>query len=34
MLDAVVSALVSPVPYGEDGENAGPDADFEEKAVQ
>lgn len=34
ILDTVISSLVTPLPYGEDGENDGPDADFEEKAVQ
>ena len=34
ILDTVISSLVTPLPHGEDGENDGPDADFEEKAVQ
>jgi hsp70-interacting protein len=29
----VVAALVSPVPYGPDGDNVEADADFEEKGV-
>lgn len=34
VLDAIVSAVISPLPYGEDGENTEADDDFEEKAVQ
>ncbi|TFK36602.1 armadillo-type protein [Crucibulum laeve] len=34
ILDAVVSAVNSPLPYGEDGDNTDADADFEEKAVR
>lgn len=34
IVDAIVLAVTSPLPYGEDGENDKPDADFEEKAVQ
>ncbi|EPQ55957.1 Fes1-domain-containing protein [Gloeophyllum trabeum ATCC 11539] len=33
LLPALINALVSPVPHGEDGENEG-DADFEEKVVR
>ena len=32
--DAVISSLVNPVPYGEDGDQDGPDSDFEEKGVR
>lgn len=32
--DAVVSSLVNPVPFGEDGDQEGPDSDFEEKGVR
>jgi hsp70-interacting protein len=34
VLDAVISALTSPIPYGEDGEVLDPDVDFEEKGVR
>ena len=34
ILDAVISVLVNPVPYGEDGDQEGPDTDFEEKGVR
>ena len=34
ILDAIVSGVTSPLPYGEDGENTEADADFEEKAIQ
>lgn len=34
ILDAIISAVTSPLPYGEDGENTGADDDFEEKAVR
>ncbi|KAF8645977.1 hypothetical protein AX16_007462 [Volvariella volvacea WC 439] len=34
ILDAIISSLVNPLPYGEDGEMEGPDVDFEEKTVQ
>ncbi|PFH48845.1 hypothetical protein AMATHDRAFT_64523 [Amanita thiersii Skay4041] len=34
ILDAVISSLVSPMPYGEDGDEISPDVDFEEKAVR
>jgi len=33
ILDAVISALTTPLPHGDDGENTDPDADFEEKAI-
>lgn len=32
--DAVVSALIDPLPYGEDGDQTESDTDFEEKALQ
>ncbi|KAK2460397.1 hypothetical protein APHAL10511_007562 [Amanita phalloides] len=34
ILDAVISALVHPVPCGEDGDQEGPDPDVEEKGVR
>ena len=34
ILDAIVSGITSPLPYGEDGENTEADADFEEKAIR
>jgi hypothetical protein len=34
VLDAIISAVISPLPYGEDGENTEADIDFEEKAIQ
>lgn len=34
LLDAVISAVTNPVPYGDDGENTASDADFEEKSMQ
>lgn len=34
IVDAVISALTNPLPYGEDGESDQPDTDFEEKAMQ
>ncbi|TFK71213.1 nucleotide exchange factors-like protein [Pluteus cervinus] len=34
LLDAVISSLTSPLPYGEDGDQEGPDVEFEEKGVQ
>jgi len=33
LLQALVRALIAPVPYGQDGESEG-DEDFEEKIVQ
>ncbi|KAF9481583.1 Fes1-domain-containing protein [Pholiota conissans] len=33
LLDAVISSIVSPIPYGDDGENVSLDADYEEKAI-
>ncbi|KAF8628580.1 hypothetical protein AX17_005976 [Amanita inopinata Kibby_2008] len=33
ILDTVISALAAPVPYGEDGDQEGPDLDFEEKGI-
>lgn len=33
LLQALIRALIAPVPYGQDGESEG-DADFEEKIVQ
>lgn len=33
LLQALVRALIAPVPYGQDGESEG-DADFEEKVVR
>ncbi|KAF8735368.1 hypothetical protein AX14_002182 [Amanita brunnescens Koide BX004] len=32
--DAVISSLADPVPYGEDGDQEGPDSDFEEKGIR
>ncbi|KAF8999866.1 nucleotide exchange factor Fes1-domain-containing protein [Cyathus striatus] len=34
IVDAVISAVTSPLPHGVDGENTEADADFEEKAVR
>ncbi|KAF8629459.1 hypothetical protein AX15_003438 [Amanita polypyramis BW_CC] len=34
ILDAIISGLVNPMPYGEDGDQEGPDVDFEEKGVR
>lgn len=34
ILDAVINAVTSPVPFGEDGENVEADPDFEEKGVR
>ncbi|KIM41805.1 hypothetical protein M413DRAFT_18747 [Hebeloma cylindrosporum] len=34
ILDAIISGLTSPLPYGEDGENTEADDDFEEKAIR
>ncbi|KAF8346515.1 adenyl-nucleotide exchange factor [Amanita rubescens] len=34
ILDAVISSLVNIVPYGEDGDQEGPDSDFEEKGMR
>lgn len=34
IVDAVISALTSPVPYGEDGDVLDSDVDFEEKGVR
>jgi len=34
LLDSIISSVVIPVPYGEDGENIDSDADYEEKAIQ
>jgi hypothetical protein len=34
ILDAIISGVTSPLPYGEDGENTEADDDFEEKAVR
>src|SRR6266550_1448183 len=34
ILDAVISSLVNTVPYGEDGDQEGPDSDFEEKGIR
>ena len=34
LLEAIISALTSPLPYGDDGEHTESDADFEEKALR
>lgn len=34
ILDAIVSGLAHPVPYGEDGDQEGPDHDFQEKGIR
>jgi hypothetical protein len=34
IVGSVILAVTSPLPFGEDGENDKPDADFEEKAIQ
>jgi hypothetical protein len=34
IIGAVISSVTDPVPFGQDGENDKPDADFEEKAMQ
>jgi hsp70-interacting protein len=34
ILDAIISGVTSPLPYGEDGENTEADDDFEEKAIR
>lgn len=34
IIQAVISAVTNPLPYGEDGENDEPDVDFEEKSMQ
>ncbi|KAF8154170.1 nucleotide exchange factor Fes1-domain-containing protein [Crassisporium funariophilum] len=34
VLDAIISAITSPLPHGEDGENTEADVDFEEKALR
>jgi hypothetical protein len=34
ILDTIISAVTSPLPYGADGENTETDVDFEEKAVR
>ncbi|KAF9458688.1 nucleotide exchange factor Fes1-domain-containing protein [Collybia nuda] len=34
VVDAVISALTNPVPYGEDGDILDPDVDFEEKGIR
>lgn len=34
IVDAVISALANPTPYGEDGDLVDPDVDFEEKGVR
>ncbi|KAH9476827.1 Hsp70 nucleotide exchange factor FES1 [Psilocybe cubensis] len=33
IMESIISGVVTPVPYGNDGESVEPDADFEEKAV-
>ncbi|PPQ85759.1 hypothetical protein CVT25_003077 [Psilocybe cyanescens] len=33
ILESIISAVISPVPYGDDGENVEADADFEEKVL-
>ncbi|KAF8968839.1 armadillo-type protein [Flammula alnicola] len=33
ILDAIISAVTTPFPHGEDGENTGSDTDFEEKVI-
>jgi len=34
IVDAVISSVINPYPYGDDGENTNPDTDFEEKALR
>lgn len=34
IIGRVISSVTNPVPFGQDGENDEPDADFEEKAMQ